>query len=253
MNEVGDINLLVGLDDTDNAESRGTGYLARQLAHLLETSGLASVNGITRHQLFISPAIRYTSQNSSACINLNASDHEAVLNICEEYLFAYSADGADTGLCIAGFHVIGENIHRWGMKAKHLVLNMEEAYDLANKTGIYLQGLKGKHEGIIGALAAIGLHAGGNDGRFIWRRGIKELREMGSGIYNSNDLVDILALDDLCSINDERPGRDDRIAINEWVRPLLKDHRAVLIIEKTENQEEYEWKLSSKELIRSIS
>jgi hypothetical protein len=42
------IKLLIGIDDTDNADSRGAGFLA----HQLEASVLGKVNGITRHQLF---------------------------------------------------------------------------------------------------------------------------------------------------------------------------------------------------------
>ena len=247
------IGILIGIDDTDNAESRGTGFLSRQLAHRLETSGLARVNGITRHQLFVDPAIRYTSQNSSACLNINTADIEEVNRMCAEYLSKNSATGSDAGLCIARYDEVNDDIINWGLSAKCTVLNMQDASKLADQAGIFLQGYTGNHEGIIGALAAIGLHASGNDGRYIWRRGIKELREMEIGIYLSKQLKDILALDDISTVEQEKPMEEDRIIINEWVRPILKDHKAVLIIEKTKKQDEFEWKLTPKDLIKSIS
>ena len=62
---------LIGLDDTDNLESRGTGFKARQMAEHLERSqtGLIATS-ITRHQLLVDPRIPYTSHNSSACISV---------------------------------------------------------------------------------------------------------------------------------------------------------------------------------------
>jgi len=253
MSQKSNIVLLIGIDDTDNADSRGTGFLSRQLANMLEISGLGEINGITRHQLFINPAIRYTSQNSSACININTADVDAVSAKCADYLIKNSAPGSDAGLCIAVYDEVNDDIINWGLAAKYKVLNMQDAGELADQTGIYLKGFTGNHEGIIGALSAIGLHAGGNDGRYIWRRGIRELREMESGMYQSQELKEMLALDDIRTLEQVKPMKEDRISINEWVRPILKDHKAVLIIEKTEKQDEYEWKLTPKELIRSIS
>jgi len=244
---------LIGIDDTDNADSRGTGFLARQLAHALETTRLAKVLGITRHQLFVDPAIRYTSQNSSACIKIIASDLEVVKAYCADHLLEYSAPGSDAGLCIAPYGEVDTAIIEWGAKAKNTVLGMDEAFSIAREENIYLEGFTGNHEGIIGALAAIGLYASGSDGRYIWRKGIKELREMEAGIYSTKQLMTALDLDKIASLHGEHPKPEERILINEWVRPIRKDHKAVLIIQRTEEDDEFEWKLTGKEIIRTIS
>ncbi len=73
------MRLLIGIDDTDNKESRGTGYNSRQLASAIEANGLGRVHGITRHQLFIHPDIPYTSQNSSACLDVDTESYKYVL------------------------------------------------------------------------------------------------------------------------------------------------------------------------------
>src|SRR5512147_187291 len=94
---------LIGLDDTDNLESRGTGHHARQLANSLSSSGLAEVEGITRHQLLVDPRIRYTSHNSSACLTVVAQPDRLSVLIeagCE-FLTNNSAPGSDAGLCVA--------------------------------------------------------------------------------------------------------------------------------------------------------
>jgi hypothetical protein len=93
----------IGIDDTDNLESRGTGFRARQLAQDLQAAGIARLRGITRHQLFVSPEIPYTSHNSSACLAMNVRDADlpAVHAHCRAYLLRESADGSDAGLCVA--------------------------------------------------------------------------------------------------------------------------------------------------------
>jgi len=63
----------------------------------------------------------------------------------------------------------------------------------------------------------------------------------------------VLELDAISCLQGANPEQDDKIYINDWVRPILKNHKAVLITEKSEKQDEYEWKLTAKELIRTIS
>jgi len=60
--------IYLAMDDTDNAESRGTGRLARAVA--VELSRKYRVAGVTRHQLFVHESIPFTSHNSCAVIHL---------------------------------------------------------------------------------------------------------------------------------------------------------------------------------------
>ena len=80
---------LMGIDDTDNLESRGTGHRARMLGTGLQEAGLATLHSITRHQLLVHPAIRYTSHNSSACLLVEAGDGApAVVDFARAFLLA---------------------------------------------------------------------------------------------------------------------------------------------------------------------
>lgn len=47
------MQILIGIDDTDNLESRGTGHCARQLGLSLVASNLIELQSITRHQLLV--------------------------------------------------------------------------------------------------------------------------------------------------------------------------------------------------------
>jgi hypothetical protein len=57
---------IIGIDDTDNLESRGTGHLARILAIALAQD--FHVHGVTRHQLLQDKRVPMTAKNSSAGI-----------------------------------------------------------------------------------------------------------------------------------------------------------------------------------------
>ena len=62
--------IYIGMDDTDNKTSRGTGRLARAVAATL--SEQLEVWGVTRHQLLVDPRVPYTSHNSCNVIHFLA-------------------------------------------------------------------------------------------------------------------------------------------------------------------------------------
>lgn len=248
------MKLLIGIDDTDNKESRGTGYNSRQLAAAIESEKIGRVYGITRHQLYVHPEIPYTSQNSSACIDVNSEiEIKTIIRFCRDFMLQIAAQGSDVGLCIAESENVSEEIIQWGIDAKSVVLNMHNAAELANKRAIYLEGLTGTKVGIIGALAAVGLRTGGNDGRFIWLNSEKNLRDIENGIHMAEYLIKRSGIDVVQSVDNEYINTKDRVFLNEWVRPVLKQNKAVLLVEKSLNNNSYEWKCAAKELVKRIS
>jgi hypothetical protein len=58
-------------------------------------------------------------------------------------------------------------IVEFGRRAKEHLVTMPEAWSLAESYGIRLAGLGGDRNGVIGALAAVGLAATGEDGRYV--------------------------------------------------------------------------------------
>ena len=160
---------LIGIDDTDNPDSRGTGFRARQLGGRLGEAGLAQTRGITRHQLYVHPDIPYTSHNSAACLDVEllGGSMGALRDFCREYLATESAPGSDAGLCVAEFAEVPDEVVAFGRSAKDTVRTREQAGDLAASCGLHLEGVTGDHMGMIGALSAVGLRRSGHDGRFI--------------------------------------------------------------------------------------
>ena len=247
------MRLLIGIDDTDNKESRGTGYNSRQLAAAIEAENLGKVRGITRHQLFVHPDIPYTSQNSSACLDVTTNNYNEIKDFCRNFMLHIGAIGSDVGLCIIRKDIVSEEIIKWGVDAKSIVLKMDDAVEKAHRNEIYLEGLTGTKDGIIGALAAVGLRAGGNDGRFIWLNSKKNLRDIEHDIHKVEDLIKNVGIDMVQPIEKDVVNPSEKVYLNNWARPVLRDNNSVLLIEKTINNNSYDWKCATKEFVKSIS
>jgi hypothetical protein len=247
--------LLIGIDDTDNLDSRGTGFRARELGAQLTERGLAALKSVTRHQLFVSPDIPYTSHNSAACLEFVAGTtrRDEIKEYCRDYLQRESAPGSDAGLCIATPEQVNGRVTSYAESAKQTVLTMEHCYDTARSEGIYVEGLTGTRQGVIGSLAAVGLHHGGNDGRFLWLRG---LRELEPGVYAIEELRRLVDIDDYRSLDgDLLADENTRIRITEWAKPILKQGRSVLLVEpEGEDNEDPDcrWCVVRKEIIKQF-
>jgi hypothetical protein len=239
--------LFIGIDDTDNHYSRGTGHRARMLAACL--AGFGRVRGITRHQLLVDDAIPYTSHNSAACLALeNAAAPAAVVRRCREFLLRESAVGSDAGLCVVAGERAGD-LHGVGTRAKSEILQREAVQDAALDAGAHLEGLTGDRGGIIGAAAAVGLHAGGEDGRYLW---LPAIRDMAGTTVSVRQLLDRTGLDGVRTLDggvlaDEA----ERIELGEWPRAIRAGGKAILLVEKR-NDIDGSWQVARREIIKSV-
>lgn len=241
----------IALDDTDNKESRGTGFKSRELGKLIHERKLGEVKSISRHQLFVHEKIAYTSQNSSACLVVDSDKYEELRDVCENYLIEVAEIGSDAGLCIAHENQINQRILDWGIRAKKEVLQKSEAYEIAEEAGIFLKGYTGEKIGVIGSLAGIGLRKGGNDGRNIWLQG-HELRDL-QGVYQVGELKNIINIQAVITKDGVSVSENERMHVGEWLRPPIINGLNTAIVEQNKNGEDYEWKCVAKDYIKSIS
>jgi len=219
--------IIIGLDDTDIVGSRGTGHLARTVAEALQASG--RVAGIVRHQLLIDLRIPYTAKNSSAAILLESPkvDRETLFEQVKDIMLNAFQSGSDPGLAVA--EIVPSPVVAFGQRAKREIVTQQEAGDLAAAHNIMLAGLGGTNGGMIGALAAVGLSAGGNDGRYILTGRIRDL----SGPVAVGEILD--AGIDAVQTEDGQPVSDG-IVLAEKLRPARRGGRVVLFVERQEGQ-----------------
>jgi tRNA(Ile2) C34 agmatinyltransferase TiaS len=216
--------LFIGLDDTDTLESRGTGHLARQIAGALAADH--SVLGVTRHQLLEDPRVPCTKKNSCAAIALNGDgdvDVEDLLARVRDLMLDDFQPGSDPGLCIA--QAVPEAVTAYGRRVQRHLVNQSEARGLAAAYQIPLLGLGGTEDGVIGALAAVGLAASGDDGRYVMvgrSRELGGLRTVSEVLETGIDAVQTLAgepvVEGLVQTDKLRPARRGcrPIAVVEW-------------------------------------
>lgn len=229
------VDLLIGIDDTDNPYTPGTGRRARALLGELAAAGLGSPAGATRHQLLVDDRIPYTSHNSSACLAWRSAGGDphavraGIIELAGQFLERVCPPDADPGLTVVipGDLDDAARLIEFGRRAKREVLHPSEARELAKALGVHLSGHGGTREGMTGALAAVGLHLSGNDGLFITLPGIRKLPN-----HATLDTVRTLTPIDLARDDMHRqPGPGEVIDLGDWVRPVLLDGLAVLLLE----------------------
>jgi tRNA(Ile2) C34 agmatinyltransferase TiaS len=216
--------LFIGLDDTDDLDSRGTGHLARAIAADLALD--FAVVGVTRHQLLVDPRIPYTKKNSSAAILLDGrpdADLLAIADLARERMLAEYVEGSDPGLCVAQH--VPPDVVTFGRRAQREVVTHQEATELAAGHGLILMGLGGDRGGVIGALAAVGLAATGQDGRYVLVGRSREL----SGLQT----VDTLLASGITAVQTvEGVAVTAGLVQSDKLRPARRSGRCVLVVER---------------------
>lgn len=225
------MTILIGIDDTDTPETIGTGKLARLLAQALCSKLNTTSLGVTRHQLLVHPDIPYTSHNSSACVELaDGPCLQEVMALAEEFMRAHFNEGADPGLAVAEHGQADGHIQGFGKDAQKIVLVQSGAFDQAARAGIFLKELGGTGGGVIGALAAVGLRATGNDGRFVELQGIRDL----TGKLDAKAIMTRSLIGSVVDTQRNNALPDDAVVDTcGWVRPSLVHGRPVLFVAPT--------------------
>lgn len=208
---------LLSIDDTDDlTKSTSTGYIASQIAKVLSKEyNLKVKNGVSRHQLLLEEGVPYTSHNSTMCIDIEGDMAiEEIEEIAETILYKHMASTASPGICICNVDLFEEPkvLMDFGRRAKEFVLTKKEAHQLCeSRSHIIAKELGGEGNGIIGAVAGVGLRLSGNDGTF---RGKIHLKDERSTI-SVKDLKDRFNLDDIVNLSTKKPLNDDEIITNE--------------------------------------
>ena len=230
--------VLIGIDDTDNDTSPGTGKLSQRLAKEIVRRG-AKPLGITRHQFLLDERIAYTSHNSGACIAVEWAGPLSELAFTADLIAGWAAEGSDPGICITDYAGVDDEVVKWGWAATREVLRQEHAVAIAEEHGICLRVLGGSGDGIIGALASVGLRADGNEGRFLDLPGLRTLGEVVDhrqlkelGIEVDHHLPVGAGASDMARFT----GDGALYKTMNWVRPRLVRGRAVWPVEWSEDE-----------------
>lgn len=234
------MRIIIGVDDTDNADSISTIDLLENMCDALRDNGLARIGFITCHRLCIHNDIPYTTSNSAACCDAETEKIGEVIEFCRSYISDNCAEGSGVGLCIIN---LGKLTHRkrlirFGYAAKSMVLAKRDALDVAQLHGraIYLSEHGGTGRGVIGALAACGLRLSGNDGML--RAKLKPPRI--NRIITVGELCRLYALSS--AVTPEQTAADGADTVNFCcpTRAVLVNHRPAIYLAK-DNSGKADW------------
>jgi len=248
------MKIYLSIDDTDNTESMGSGQLAEILAAELEQAQLAGKSSnITRHQLFFHGDIPYTSHNSAMCFSTQINRHQLddIISFSGNFLRKNAAAGSDPGLCIALDDEIKDHtaIKQFGKKAKQNILTKEAAYSLSDQAGLHLSEHGGTGDGVIGALAGIGLRMSANDGRF---RGWLRYGEKGE-VVRADPIRAQKDVDDILDHAGEPIPNDSLIFLAEKkIKTFLRDNRQVVAVNPMRGCVEASWSTLSAAEVRQF-
>lgn len=227
--------VLIGIDDTDSKTSKGTGFLTRELGKQIEIKGFGKVLNITRHQLFLSKEINYTNRNNSACIEVSVCNYEGLVEFCKEFVFRNSEKVAHPSIIFARLESISDEVIDFAKTAKDKIVSLKDAQALIKKNDFLAEFSGKKNKGIIGAIAAIGLRATGNDGRVIWAKG-HEIIGM-KGTFMAGEVYCETHVDIIKTIDGYKIPTDATIIFdNKLIKPILEDNIVTLIVEEVNNE-----------------
>jgi hypothetical protein len=222
--------IYVGIDDTDIVGSPGTNQLARKIVGRLGHVARHAI--VCRHQLFFDPRVPFTSGNGSASIQLPHGDDiprdELIARVRAE-MRDFFVEGSDPGLAVAT--TASSDMIAFASRATTEVVSQNDAREIAARSECYLEGLGGTNQGIIGALAAVALAAGGEHGRVVhlgdWPWPDRFAGVQSAAAIRGRGIADIRTATGAAFAGDE-------IDVGKHLRPNWRGGRVVLFVEPPE-------------------
>lgn len=239
---------LVCIDDTDDIGTKGTGEIAEEIAELLSDNHLSRCAFVTRHQLYVHPDIPYTSHNSAMCFQVRTTkSQEEILDIAVAHLRSQSAAAADPGIALLDLHSPFEQapLIAFGEQAKEEVKTKAQAYALAEELGIHLSEHGGTGQGVIGALAGLGLRLQGNDGRIKGQFKLPGL-EAGEVSLSVGEVIELTGVDRVLSDSGEQLCFKTPLYLSGKVKAVYRDHQVSLLV----YQDQGRWRNALKQQLK---
>jgi hypothetical protein len=225
--------IYVGIDDTDTLDDPGTNQLARLM--IRELASHARGRMILRHQLLEDPRVPCTKKNGCASIAfepLASFSHDSFLASVRKMVVSWSPTGSDPGLCVTGN--VPQAVSDWGIRCQRELVKQSEARQIAAEQHIYLEGLGGTQDGVIGALAAVGLMATKNDGRVI------HFDSNGADWYDLTGCLDVNEIrqhgvNEILIMGTGEPLPAGIVDIGKRLRPNYRQGKVVLYVAQNES------------------
>ncbi|MTK64050.1 MAG: ABC transporter substrate-binding protein [Methanobacterium sp.] len=223
--------IYVGIDDTNNEESVGTAKFTRMVASKIAEK--FRVYGVTRHQLCQSNEIDYSVHNFCAVIHVEADKIHlnTIFSIAKDEIMNNFNVGSDPGLAAAHESAVSPSVVSFGLDAKYRVVKKETVFSMGDNSEILIEGFGETGNGVLGAIAGVGLASTKNDGRFVQLGDLRKIKQpepvqkfLNSGIDKVITLDGVVVEDGTIFNTDNKP-----------VKPSPVNGEVILFVEPVNN------------------
>lgn len=220
----------IAIDDTDElGYHTSTGEICDEIRKHI-ASNYGETTPVTRHQLFLHPDIPYTSHNSSMCFtcHIMLKDFEAIKVFISDTVTLQSAPSAAAGICIGLAKDIEykDELIAYAKSAKNSVLTHKEAYEMATKNNFFLKALMSNNNGVIGALAGVGLRLSGQDGR------LRGKIQLGQKTITQKELLDKTIFQNIHLLGSGSLDVEKPIKCKEYLKGVILNDKITLLIKE---------------------
>lgn len=171
-----------------------------------------------------------------------------LIDYSAKFLERRGAVGSDPGLCVAvPERLTGhEELIRFGRDATEKVLTKQQAWDLAKRMNVHLSEHGGTGDGIIGAIAGVGLRLYGNNGRFKgWHRVPNERLRITAG-----ELCRDFDIEEIRSLDGNKLEDGEELLLKDKIKSVLLDHMSVLLVHRVPDGDGEVWQNVPKEEVK---
>ena len=126
-----------------------------------------------------------------------------------------------------------EELRRENARLQRAVGELSMLNDLARDLGVHLSEHGGSGQGVVGALAGVGLRLGGNDGRL---KGQLHFGVPGE-ICSVGALLEHSLVEAVRGLDGVLPGMTDRVELGEKIKTVLLEGQSVLLLERNTTPE----------------
>ncbi len=146
---------------------------------------------------------------------------ESLVDTLRSFMKRRLLTGSDPGFCVT--LTVPDAITEFGRRCQKELVKQQEARDLAATHGIHLEGCGGTEDGVIGALAAVGLVAEGNDGRVV------QIGSWPDDLFGPQNILSLKARDvEVRCLESGRTVTTGTVDVGKHLRPSYRGKRIVL-------------------------
>lgn len=244
------MKIFVGIDDSVQLDGAKAGETASILARFIEEKGWGKGAIPSRHRLYPHPSTGCKKHNTARSFSADMEEQHLAdfIDYACNLIKRTGSPDCNAGLAIA-IPELMENTNdlvAYAYRVKEELVSKAEALAFGGQPGLYLFELGGSGQGVIGALAGVGLRMTGNDGQF---RGKLHIGTGEDYIATVKEILDNSYVEQVKNMDFENIDDNENVRMGEKVKVVLLDNKYTLMVFPTDIDYP-KWQTSTTNMLR---